>query len=323
MGYSRDVCKRAAEELARRQQAAENEAFARRVRVIKAFPQALDCERRMAASAAQIALVVMNNGNVEETLARIQKENEAAQKELAGYIAAAGEQGTDFSPRYTCTKCNDTGFADNRVCACHQALLAQYAGEALSKTSGMKLTSFDTVDLSYYDETSRSRMADNFAFCRAYADQFDTNADSLLLFGSTGTGKTHAALAIAKTATDRGFSVIYGPVQTLLRQLEKEHFGKVEGDSEEALLSCDLLILDDLGTEMSTSFTNSCIYNIVNGRMMAGLPTIISTNLSAPEWAPRYGEAIASRVLGTFEPLSFAGNDVRQAKLERRLSDEA
>lgn len=323
MGFSRDVCKRASDELARRRQTAENEAFARRARVMKAFPQVLECERRMAASAGQVARAVMNNGNVEDVLALAQKENEAAQKELAGYIAAAGEKGTDFSPLYTCPKCGDTGFAGHGVCECQQTLLAQYAGEALSKTSGMKLTTFDTVDLSYYDETSRSLMEDNFAFCRAYADQFDTSADSLLLFGSTGTGKTHAALAIAKVATGHGFSVIYGPVQTLLRQLEKEHFGKAEGDSEEALLSCDLLILDDLGTEMSTSFTNSCIYSILNGRMMAGLPTIISTNLSASEWAPRYGEAIASRVLGTFEPLSFTGNDVRQAKLERRLSGEA
>lgn len=323
MGYSRDVCKRVSEELARRRQAAENEAFARRARVIKAFPQVLDCERRMAASAGQIALTVLNQGNVDEMLARIQKENEAAQTELAGYIAAAGEQGTDFSPRYTCPKCSDTGSAGHSVCECQQALLAQYAGEALSKTSGMKLTSFDTVDLSYYDEASRALMADNFAFCRDYADHFDLNAYSLLLFGPTGTGKTHAALAIAQAATDRGFSVIYGPVQTLLRQLEKEHFGRAEGDSEEALLSCDLLILDDLGTEMSTSFTTSCIYSIINGRMMEGRPTIISTNLSAAEWAPRYGDAIASRVLGTFEPLSFAGNDVRQAKLERRLSGEA
>lgn len=322
MGYSREVCKRAAEELSRRRQAAETEAVARHARVVAKQPGVLDCERRMAASAGQIARVVLNGGDVEAALAEARRENEQAQQELAALIAAAGETGTDFTPRYTCPLCEDTGYKGNHICACQSALLAQYACETLSKSSGMKLASFDEMDLTYYDETVREKMAKNLDFCREYGEQFDTSVDSLLLFGSTGTGKTHAALSIAKLATERGFSVIYGPVQTLLRKLEKEHFGKEEGDTEESLLSCDLLILDDVGTEMSTAFTNACLYNILNGRILAGLPTVVSTNLTAADWAPRYGDAVASRVLGTFVPLAFSGNDVRQAKLERRLADE-
>lgn len=322
MGYNRDVCLRAAEELSRRRQKAAAEAIARRKRVLEKQPAAADCERRMAASAAKIAQVVLSHGDVEAALAAAQKENQQAQEELAAYIAAAGEQGRDFSPLYVCPLCEDTGYKGTKICQCQTALLAKYAGEALSKSSGMQLASFEDIDLSYYDDDARNRMANNFAFCKAYGEQFDTRADSLLLFGPTGTGKTHAALAVARLATEKGFSVIYGPAQTLFRKLEREHFRGEEGETEEALLTCDLLVLDDVGTEMTTAFTNACLYDMLNGRMLAGLPTIISTNLTPSDWGARYGEAVASRVLGTFEPLSFAANDVRQAKLERRLSGE-
>lgn len=322
MGYSREVCKRAADELSRRRQAAEREAIALKARVVKKFPQALDCENRVAAAVGRIAFAVLNNRNVDEAIAAAEKESAAAKKELAGYISAAGEKGKDFSPIYTCQKCSDTGLCNNHICDCHQALLTQYSSEELSKISGMKLVSFDDIDLSYYNEKSRARMAENFQFCRDYAEHFDTSVDSLLLYGSTGTGKTHAALAIAEAATEKGFSVIYGPVQMLMRKLEKEHFGHEEGDSEEKLLSCDLLILDDLGTEMSTSFSTAYLYNIINSRLLAGLPTIISTNCATADLVPRYGDAIASRILGTFELLCFEANDVRQAKLERRLAGE-
>ncbi len=323
MGYTRDVCLRAAEELARRRQTAEAAATARRKRVLQKQPAAADCERRMALSAAEIARVVLSGGNVSAALKKAQEENEAAQRELAELIKAAGESGTDFSPVYTCALCNDTGFKGTHICTCHTALLAKLASEELSKNTGMKLHSFDEIDLTYYDEDARTRMGNIFTFCRAYAEHFEPHADSLLLFGPTGTGKTHAALAIARTATEKGFAVLYGPAPTLMRKLEREHFNREEGNTEEALLSCDLLILDDLGTEMTTAFTTACLYDILNGRMLAGRPTIISTNLSASDWAPRYGEAVASRVLGTFEPLAFVGNDVRQAKLERRLAGEA
>ncbi len=322
MGYSREIYLRAADELAHRRQQAEMHALARRTRILQKQPKAADCERRMAASAAKIAHIVLAGGDVKKALATAQAENEQAQKELAALIAAAGETGTDFSPVYTCPLCEDTGFNGNGLCTCHKALLARYACEELSKTTGMKLTDFDSIDLGFYSDDVRSHMQDVFDFCRAYGEQFDLSVDSLLLFGPTGIGKTHAALAIAQLATERGFSVIYGPTPTLLRKLEKEHFGRAEGNTEEALLDCDLLILDDLGTEMSTAFTNAALYDILNGRMLAGLPTIISTNLTAADWAPRYGDAIASRVLGTYVSLHFMGDDIRQAKLERRLSGE-
>ena len=322
MGYSSDVYARATATLASRRAKAEGEAAARRIRVIRKQPKALECEQRMAAAASQIAKAFLNGGDIEKTVAFVEKETTAAQQELATLIAAAGEKGTDFSPVYTCPECEDTGYVGPKVCRCLASLLAVYASEELSSTTGMKLSSFDEIDLTLYTDDCRRAMQRVFDDCRDYAAHFDTKSESLLLFGPTGTGKTHAALAIADAAVNRGYSVVYGPATTLFHKMEREHFDHVPGNTEETLLSCDLLVLDDLGTEMSTAFTVSCLYDILNGRMMAGLPTIISTNLSAGDWAARYGDAIASRVLGTYYPLPFKANDVRQAKLERRLASE-
>ena len=322
MGYSREVYDRANGELARRRQAAEREADARRARVIEKQPAALECEKQMRESVGKVARAVLAGGNAEKTLAVIRAENEQAQKDLAACIAAAGEQGTDFSPVYTCPLCSDTGRVGNKPCTCLNELLARYACEALSASLKMSLSSFEEMDLSYYKDDVRAHMESILAFCRDYTAQFSTHNDSLLMSGPTGTGKTHTALAIARGVTEQGFAVVYGPVPSLLRKLEREHFGKAEGDTQETLLTCDLLVLDDLGTEMSTSFTNACLYDILNGRMLSGLPTIISTNLSAGELNDRYGAAITSRINGTFEPLMFAGEDIRQAKLERRLAGQ-
>ncbi|MBR3290534.1 MAG: ATP-binding protein, partial [Clostridia bacterium] len=109
--------------------------------------------------------------------------------------------------------------------------------------------------------------------------------------------------------------------QQIFHRLEKEHFGRADGDIESVLTGCDLLVLDDLGTEMTTSFTTACLYNIINLRMLAERPTVISTNLTAADWPARYGPALASRVLGTFQPLWFIGADIRQAKMARRLQE--
>lgn len=327
MSYSREVYDSAMAELARRRREAEGCAAALRERVCRAEPRAAELERRMAGSVAQVAKAVLKGGDPTETLQRVERENLAAQEELRNLLHARGEKADNFSPQYTCPICKDTGYTGRTTCACLKALLAEYAGKQLSGITGMRLTSFDEMDLRYYSdrpdalrgESPREHMADVLEYCRAYGENFHAEAESLLLFGPTGTGKTHTALSIARLAAERGFSVVYGPVQQLLHRVEREHFGRAEGDSEETMLQCDLLILDDLGTELTTAFYTTALYSILNGRMLSGKPTVISTNLSPADWHGRYGEQIASRVLGTYQPLLFMGSDIRQAKLESTI----
>ena len=329
MGYSREVYEQACAVLAHRRAQAESEAAQLHARVCREHPEAAEWERQMQAGAAKIAQIILNGGDVKTALDAVQKDNLEAQAKIRDLLASLGETATDFSPRFTCPDCRDTGYLDNGMCDCLRALLSELAAKSLSEHSGMKLTSLDDMDLSFYSDevqpdlgrSPREHMQSVLEYCRCYGEDFGPGAESLLLFGTTGTGKTHASLAIARTVIEKGFSVIYASAQQIFHRLEKEHFGRAEGDSESVLTSCDLLVLDDLGTEMTTAFTTSCLYNIINLRMLAERPTVISTNLTAADWPDRYGPALTSRVLGTFQPLYFVGSDIRQAKMARRLQE--
>ena len=328
MGYSREVYDAALAALEKRRIDAVNRAAALKDRMAAKYPRVREIEAMMAGCSVQVAKAVLDGGDVEAAVERIKNENLALQAELAALLAAEGEDARDFEPRYTCPRCGDTGYAGGQVCACLKNLMREEACRRLSRTVSMELTSFDDIRLSYYPETPvdprsglspRQWMGDVLAFCRDYAENFGPGAENLLFSGPTGTGKTHLSLSIARAATEKGYGVVYGPAQVLLRRLEKERFGRQTGDSEEMLLECDLLILDDLGTEFASPFTTSCRYNIVNTRLLEARPTIVSTNLQPPELLERYGQQIASRMVGSYRTLLFMGQDIRQLRAAERL----
>lgn len=328
MGYSREVYDAALAELERRRIEAVNRSAALKDRMMLKYPRIREIEAAMAGSSIQVAKAVLDGGDVESAVERIKRENLTLQAELAALLAAEGESARDFEPRYTCPSCEDTGYVNGQVCGCLKNLMREEACRRLSHSVSMELTSFDDIRLSYYPETPveprsgstpRQWMANIIKFCREYADSFGPAAENLLFSGPTGTGKTHLSLSIARAATEKGYGVVYGPAQVLLRRLEKEHFGRQAGDSEEMLLECDLLILDDLGTEFGSPFTTSCLYNIINTRLLEARPTIISTNLQPPELLERYGQPIASRVVGAYRALLFMGQDIRQLQAAERF----
>lgn len=288
-------------------------------------PRVCECEMVMAGSVRRLAQVILARGS-EAQIEAIKQENLQAQAQIAQLMREAGETATDFEPQYTCKVCEDTGFVNGRSCTCRTALLREAAAQKLRRLTGMKPCSFEELDMSFYSDaydeelgcSPREHMQSIIEYCRWYVDGFHTGRPSLLLMGGTGTGKTHLSLAIAAGACEQEANVIYGSVQSLLHVLESEHFGRAQGDTERTLIDCDLLILDDLGTEFSSPFYTSALYALINGRMLAGRPTIISTNLDADAIERHYGEQIASRLIGTYEPLLCVGNDVRQQKLQRR-----
>ena len=154
-------------------------------------------------------------------------------------------------------------------------------------------------------------------FCKDYALDFSLESPSLFMHGATGLGKTHLSLAIANEAIARGYGVVYGSAPNMFSQLEREHFGRQynnERTYEQELLETDLLIIDDLGVEFSTPFTVSCVYNIINSRILSRKPTIIRTNLTPRELEDKYTQRITSRIIGGFVSLRFIGRDIRQIK---------
>ncbi len=318
MAYNEAVVRAAKQRLEKRRRDAESSAAATRESLCQQHPRLREIEREMAAAIPELTHAIL--GRDPAAVDRIQEQNLALQREMADILRAAGYDRDNFEPRYTCSRCSDTGFVNGAVCDCYRQLLKEEACRSLSGLSAMRLTDFGSMRLDYYDaETDpklgvspRQHMTDIITYCREYTENFTTGCDSLLLQGATGIGKTHLCLAIARGITEKGFGVVYGSVQPLIRKLEDEHFGRSQGDSEAQLTGCDLLVLDDLGMEFDTPFGRSCIYNILNARLLEGKPTVVSTNLSFTALKERYGDQIASRISGGFVPLLCVGKDIRQ-----------
>ncbi len=329
MSYSRTVFEEAMQELEHRREKAIAAADALRQRTVLRYPRLREIEQALADTGLKLSKAILSGGDIRDTVRSIQAENEALQQEMASILAAAGETAVNFEPRPSCAACGDTGYHHGKTCACLIQLLKERSSRQICKGLTDAPARFEDLDLSYYDDTPvgahglspRERMRRVFDFCRQYAENFDLTVPSLLLRGPTGTGKTHVSLAIASAAAEAGYQVMYQPAGRLFGMLEKEHFGRESGNTEELATTCDLLVLDDLGTEFETSFCTASLYSIINTRLLDRLPTVISTNLTQEGLQDRYGDQIVSRITGAFEPLLFVGKDIRQQQRQRKMTE--
>ena len=318
MAYDEKVVRAAKARLEKRRREAEHAATQLREQLCVQVPRLAEIEQEKAAALPELTNAILNG--TPEMVEHIRNNNLALQQEMAQILASLGCDRANFEPVYTCPKCGDTGFAGGAVCDCYRQLLREEACRNLSGLSAMRLTDFDSMRMDYYEDrvdpklgiSPRQHMKDIVDYCREYTACFAPSNDSLLLQGATGLGKTHLCLAIARGVAEQGFGVVYGSVQPLIRQLEAEHFGRAQGDSESQLLECDLLVLDDLGMEFDTPFSRACLYNVLNARLLEGKATVISTNLSHTALRERYGDQVASRIAGGFVPLLCVGRDIRE-----------
>lgn len=255
------------------------------------------------------------NTDVSASINEIQQRNMGAQKLAQQLLIAHGYPADYLDTHYTCPKCSDTGYVGGRICQCLGELFGKLTAEKLNHQSQLSLSSFETFSLRYYQGDDYFTMERNLQYARNYAATFGDRSGSILMFGNTGLGKTHISLAIANEVLRTGKSVIYDSIINLLRIIEKEHFSyEHSSDMLENILSSDLLILDDLGTEYESKFYSSTIYNIVNTRLIREKPTIINTNLDIKAISERYGGKVASRIATMYTCLNFVGEDVRFQK---------
>ena len=251
----------------------------------------------------------------------------AAKQKLTALLAGSGRPADALEPKFTCKRCEDTGAVDGRTCDCVRRVMQQLRRKEIEELSSLSVSSFDTMQLDYYPntvdkalgESVRSYMAEVLADLRDYAADFSpATRESLLLVGNAGLGKTHAALAIAGEVLRQNYDVIYVSCPDFFGKLEALHFGTDPGGEEETLFqtacNADLLILDDLGTEFNSSFFLTNLYSLLNNRLGAKLPTIVTTNITDGALLEKlYTEKISSR-LAAFVQIQFLGSDIRVQK---------
>lgn len=323
MAYSVEVIRRARERLAQEKEDREAEYRRHLAQAYTQVPRIREIDLQLRKTVAQAAQAAFASGeDAQQILNRAREENLALQRERADLAAVHFEEGF-LNDAPICDRCGGTGYVGSTMCECLRELCRQEQKKTLTLLAGGK-ESFGQFRLDYYPnrvdpETGvniRALMEKTLATCKAYAYGFSQRSGNLLLSGGTGLGKTFLSACIARAVADGGHSVIYETAPHLFARLEKARFG---GDEEarretEKYTQCDLLILDDLGTELPGTFVTAALYSLLNDRILGGLPMVVSTNLGKDAFEKRYSPQIASRLRGNFRRVPFLGEDIRILK---------
>lgn len=322
MSHSIETFNKAEEILARRRENAEYKADAKLEEISEKIPELMQIKTKLSQIGLSISKVFLYSNDKKNDMDRLMKESLALQEKRKELLRKNGYNEDDLSVKYTCPVCNDTGFIHNRKCKCYNELLKDIEREKLQKIAPLDECTFESFNTEYYpDEASngispRTKAERIKESCSKYAVGFTRKSPNILFMGGTGLGKTHLSLAIANVVINKGYSVIYGTSQNILGDLQNENFGRADNIryTENDVLNCDLLIIDDLGTEFKSSYTVACLYNIINTRLSAKLPTIVSTNFSIKEIEEKYDQRITSRITGEYNTMILLGHDIRYIK---------
>lgn len=324
MAYKTAIYQRAINTLEKRRENENIEVRNTFYEISKKVPELEEIQNRLSQVGYSISKAFFSPNDKKEEIEKLQRLSEKLQEEKRDLLVKNGYSPDALKIKYVCPVCKDTGFIEDRMCNCHRELLKELQKKEIARIAPIDECTFETFDLKYYPETplenaiSPRAKAEKIAeSCHRFATGFNVGkSGNLLLMGMTGLGKTHLSLAIANVAISRGFSVVYGTAHNILSDLQNENFGRTDNlrYSENDILYTDLLILDDLGTEYSNSYTVACLYNIINTRILAKRPTIINTNYGFQELNEKYDQRITSRIAGEYSPLTLFGNDIRYIK---------
>ena len=333
MAYDANILRRATDRLDadRRQRQERTERL--REQAYQRQPKLLQLDRKLQGTMAQlVAATLRQGGDPVQAVRAIKADNLELQQERAVLLGALGLPGDALDDKPACPLCGDTGWQGAKMCQCLKKLCAQEQIKELSKLLDLGEQSFDSFRMDYYSETPypgmgsspRKNMELVYDVCLSYARKFESfRFRNLLMSGAPGLGKTFLSACIARAVSEHGYSVVYDTAGAIFAQFEAKKFLRDSADGQEArdetrrYLNCDLLIVDDLGSELTTQLTQSALYELINARLVAQRHTVISTNLSLDEIARRYNPQIASRIEGEYHVLHFFGDDIRLIKKNR------
>ena len=276
-----------------------------------------------------VSLTLSRRPDAAEQIEALKEENLALRARRAELLVGHGWRDDYLDEIYSCPRCHDSGLLEGgQICSCVERLYNEELTKELSGLLRHGDESFEHFDLRFYSEevdparhiSPRKAMEMNLAICRRFAESFPKVPANLLMQGGTGLGKTYLSACIARIVAGKGFSVCYDSAAAALDAFERQKFSRDAAEAAAAdtrvkrMLSCDLMILDDLGTEMITSVSVSALYTLLNTRLVAGRRIILNTNLSTEDLEKKYGPQICSRLAGEFQTLPFLGQDIRRLK---------
>ena len=327
MGYEASVLSRATRRLEEERRRREETLARRKEEIYAQLPRLREIDRELKGTVYQIIASSLREGRDPAPSIQVIKDHNLSLQAERTYLLLQNGWGADALDELpACPKCNDTGWVGARMCTCLKKLCGEEQIKELSKLLDLGEQSFETFSMDYYsplawpgEEISpRENMEFIFDMCSNYARKFGRfRLRNLFLSGPPGLGKTFLSACIARTVSENGFSVVYDTAVNVFARFEEQKFARDRLDAEEAkdetkrYLGCDLLILDDLGSELTTPFVQSALYTLVNARLMANKQTVISSNLTMAQVRQRYTPQISSRLEGEYRVLPFYGEDIR------------
>ena len=329
MAYDGKILQRARDRWQQEKQRHAEEMQRRKTLLYNKEPRLRQIETELSSTMSKLIADALSAGSDPLPAIRVLRdENMDLQRERAELLAANGYPVDYLEDGPLCDKCRDSGVFRGGMCECLGRFCTDEQIRELSRMLDLGSQSFETFDFNWYSDeinselgiSSREQMEENFDVCQDYAYQFGPRSDNLLLCGDSGLGKTFLSACIARVVSQSGHSVVYDTAGHIFSRMEMAKFNRGEEESDSDTLryeNCDLLIVDDLGTEMTTAFVQSALYQLLNGRLLRGKKTVISTNLGPDELGSRYGKALRSRLEGEYRILPFFGEDIRKLKRQR------
>lgn len=318
MSYSKEIVETVFSDFDKKRKNNEHQRKLRLIEVYKVAPELKAIDYELSSTGLQIlGASLQGKEGLEERLKVIKEKNKELQETRASILKEHGFDIDYTDIKYECDKCQDQGYINEKMCSCLRNALITKQLECSGVGQLILGQSFSNFSLDMYPEEVRQNMSCIYDDLKLYSENFNKYSANLLFVGGTGLGKTHLSTAIAKTVIEKGFYVIYETATNVFSDFENDRFrDRYSGEEpvSNKYMECDLLILDDLGTEVVTNFTVSCLYNLINTRLNKKLPIILSTNLNSKEIKKIYNDRITSRLFGDFEIKVFQGTDNRKLK---------
>ena len=299
----------------------------RREEIKNKYPEILELDTTIQKLCLNLSMATLRGITDQNELNNIKEEITDLRAKKYEMLVSHGYNPDYLNLHYNCPKCKDTGFIGIEKCSCFKSKLIKLYYKDSDLEEAVKTNNFKNFNINLYpnhklnDEryTPRKNIEDILEYITGeYLPNFKNSNTNLLFYGNSGTGKTFLSWCIAKELLDKGFLVVYKTSDDLLRALKDIKFNN-DTDLENLLINCDLLIIDDLGSEQITDFSSTELFTLINKKILKNKKMLISTNLSLPLISKRYSERISSRIIGEFKLFKFFAEDIRiQLNLKRQ-----